>query len=349
MANENIQFEILETDIEEQNAERNNKRVRCWVGTWNNPKMTDDEFRNHLMKLYNEDYLQYAIFQREKGEESGIEHFQFFVDFKNARYFKWVKENLPYGCHFKPMRSSKTQCRDYCSKKDTRISKDYYEIGDFIENGHRTDLSKIMAMLKEKIPFKVVQEIYPSQCIMYKRQLMDYAQGILNEENKKKQRDLKVIYIYGAPGTGKSSYVYNTCGEEDVFCVDMYDKSMFTLYDNEKIIFFDEFTGKIDITYMNKLLDRYRVQLRGLNTVKYACYETVYIVSNLPLSGLYKKEQEENKIVYDAFLRRIGKVIRFDSIGVMHVEKNIYKTGYQYELPAVSNDLPFSESEELDF
>ena len=69
LENEIENFEVLEEDQEEQKAENLNSRVRCWVGTWNNPKMTDEEFEAHLTKLEQSDILQYAIFQREKGED----------------------------------------------------------------------------------------------------------------------------------------------------------------------------------------------------------------------------------------------------------------------------------------
>jgi len=346
MAEELAEFEIQENDVEETNAEKRNSRVRCWVGTWNNPSMSDEEFTAHLKNLLDEDYLKYAIFQRERGEQNGTIHFQFFIDFKNSRHFKWVKDKLPYGCHFKPMRSTKTRCRDYCSKTDTRVS-GYYEIGEFIEERQRTDLMKIISMLKEGISFDKVQEIYPSQCIMYKRQLSEYAQNYINKKCKGSFRDIKVTFIYGKPSTGKSTYAYNTLGFEDTFSVDMYDNSMFTHYNNEKNLLFDEFTGKIEITYMNKLLDRYPVQLRGLNTVKYAAYDNVFIISNLPLSKLYKNIQETEPDIYKAFLRRIGRIIRFDDYKQMHIEKDVYETSHQEEMKEIAeiNELPFKEDE----
>ena len=184
---------------------------------------------------------------------------------------------------------------------------------------------------------------------MYKRQLTEYAQGIVNKKARNQLRNVKVTFIYGPPGTGKSTYIYNNLDYEETFCVDMYDKSMFTHYENHKNLVFDEFTGKVDITYMNKLLDRYPVQLRGLNSVKYASYENVYIVSNMSLKGLYKKEQEENPVVYQAFLRRVGKVIRFDENKVMHIEKDDYSICSQYETLEELSMLPFKDSENLDF
>jgi len=92
------------------------------------------------------------------------------------------------------------------------------------------------------------------------------------------------------------------------------------------------------------LLDRYPVQLRGLNTVKYAGYEEVYIISNLSLDKLYTKEQEESPAIYKALLRRIGRVIRFDDVGVKHIEKDMYKTGVQETMEIETEELPFDEN-----
>jgi hypothetical protein len=90
---EDEKLEIIENDPMEQKAEKQNKKVSNWVGTWNNPTMTDDEFHTFLLQLENDGYLQYAIFQREPGEQSNIEHFQFYINFKNARAFNWVKRH----------------------------------------------------------------------------------------------------------------------------------------------------------------------------------------------------------------------------------------------------------------
>lgn len=135
-------------------------------------------------------------------------------------------------------------------------------------------------------------------------------------------------------------------GLENTFLVDTYDKSMFTLYNNEENIVFDEFTGKVEITYMNKLLDRYPVQLRGLNVVKMASYTTVWVISNLSLQNQYKKIQEENPTLFRAFERRFGCIMRMDNYGVIHYEKNDYNKSVQIEMQV--KELPFNEGD-LDF
>ena len=174
-------FEILTDDPQEMRAEKRNTKASCWLGTWNNPKMTDNEFFEFLQKLEEENILQYAIFQREKGEECGTEHFQFFLNFKNARYFNWIKQLLPYGCHFKPMISTKTACKDYCSKPDTRISENFYEVGEFIDKGGRTDLAKIIELVNNGATFREIIKLYPTQAVMYSRQIKELEQMKLEE------------------------------------------------------------------------------------------------------------------------------------------------------------------------
>lgn len=318
-------FEIVEEDVDEKNAEKLNSRVRCWVGTWNNPKMTDDEFRLFFEDLLGKEILQYAVFQREKGEESGIIHFQFFVNFKNPQYFKKIKENyLPYGCHFKPMRSTEHRCREYCSKVETRVSGPY-EIGEFESEGQRSDLKKAIKMIDEGIPFSVVAKIFPSQSLMYGRQLKLREQMRLVEESEDVCRNVSVEFVYGPPGVGKTTYVNSQVNFKfsDLFVVENYGEYLFTGYTKQKVILFDEFYGQVKpITKMNKLLEPYPKRLRVLGDMVPAFFEKVFIVSNYPLSELYKDVRPEQEESFKAFCRRINRIVRFDSNGKSHVERD---------------------------
>lgn len=309
-------FEIQEVDLDLQKAEKNNTQVRCWVGTWNNPKMTDYEFCDFLDNLYERNILQYATFQREKGEECETEHFQFFINFKNAQRFTTIKtkEYLPYGCHFKPMYSNKTRCRDYCQKEDTRISKEYYEIGEFVEEGGRSDLSKIALMIEEGVPLRTLEKIYPTQFLQYGRQLKEKEQRVIDEQFDNIFRKLEVFYIWGKTNTGKTRYVLDKYGYRNVYRLKWYDSRAFDKYNRQDIIMFEEFRSSFKITDMLHYLDGYPLELPCRFVDKVACYTKVYIVTNIPLEQQYKNVQEEEKETYNAFKRRITKVYNFDDI-----------------------------------
>lgn len=314
-------FEILEEDEEEERAKSKNSKCANWVGTWNNPDMTDEQFRELLEDWYKDNILQFAVFQREKGEEKGTIHFQFFINFKNARYFKWVKKMLPYGCHFKPMQSTKTHCRNYCSKPDTRVSGPY-EIGEFIEERGRSDLAKALRMLKEGVSLEEVEEIYQTQTFMYRNTFKQIELERLNKKLSERLRDVEVTFIYGESGAGKNTMLRQMFGLKNVFYVHTYDNSAFTNYDYQQIIVFDEFNCGFKIPKMNMLLNIEPCELRGLNCLKYANYNKVYIVSNYRLDELYSDVRMTEPKIFQTFNRRIHKIIRLDKNGVQHIERD---------------------------
>ncbi len=320
-------FDFIEEDQGEQQAEKKNSRCCCWVGTWNNPKMSDDEFYDFLIRLENEDRIKYATFQREKGEESGIEHFQFFVNFKTALRFTRVKEILPYGCHFKPMISTAERCRDYCQKADTRISKSYYEVGEFVSERQRTDLDKAIKMIDEGFSLQDVEETFPKQFFIYSRQFNSRFWNRLNRIFGDCDRNIETVFLWGDPGSGKTTYVNKQVEHRrDLFRVDNYGDYWFTGYAGQDVILLDEFVGQIDIPRMNKLLDPQPQQMNTKGGQVPACFSKVFIVSNLPLKELYQKTQMENKVLFNAFCRRLNKILHFYNDGRVVVERETFWT-----------------------
>lgn len=321
---EKEEFEIVENHELELQAEKMNSRVRCWCGTWNNPKMTDEEFCEWFKNLEERELIQYAIFQREKGEENGTIHFQFFVTFKNKQYFSKLKSDyLPYGCHFAPMRSDSARCRQYCSKVETRISGPY-EIGEFVQEGQRTDLLRAIKMIDEGIPFDNVAEIFPTQALMYENKLKNRELEKFSEKYKTQCRNVEIIFIYGPPRTGKTTYVNAQANFNfnDIFVVENYGEYMFTGYQRQSIVVFDEFAGQVPITRMNKLLEPFPMRLNVKGGVVQACFTKVYIISNYSLQELYQAEKTEQYESYKAFCERINKIIRFDKMHNQFIERD---------------------------
>lgn len=331
-------FELVEEDEGEQKAESRNTRSRCWVGTWNNPTMEDDEFLKYLQKLYDDELLQYGIFQREEGETNHVIHYQFFLNFKTPQYFKKLKSTyIPYGAHFKPMYSSARRCREYCSKVETRVSGPY-EVGEFEEERQRTDLMRAIKLIDEGVSYELVAKIYPSQSLQYSRQLKEREQMVALEAEKNNFRKLEVTYIYGPAGSGKTRYVLEKHGMANVYRVKFYDQRAFDAYRGQKIIFFDEFRSSFKkIADMLSYLDGYPLELPCRNKDRVARYTIVYIASNIGLDKQYVDVQENEPETYKALLRRIHNVIRFDSSGNQFCEKS-KELGIQLK---IDEELPF--------
>ena len=357
-------LEILEQDGEVIDGqviidELKNSRATCWVGTWNNPKMTDKEFFDFLTDLHAKDILQYACFQREKGEEGEVEHFQFFVNWKTARYFKWIKETLPYGAHFKRMRTTKTACRNYCMKPDTRISETAFEIGEFIEERKRTDLLECRELLKEGMPFEVVADMYPTQSLMYERQLRGFEQQLIKRKERKNRRvNMVVNYVYGKAGKGKTSYILDKYGDENVYRVSNYKRYPFDFYENEKVIIFEEYHSQFDFDDFLNFMDIYFCPLPARYNHKVAVYENVYLTSNEPVDKLYPDIRNNDPETWNALMRRIHNVYNYDDPKQRQMLRDgipnpnpFYKqpddpqiceqTGMRILTPEESADLPF--------
>lgn len=63
---------------------------------------------------------------------------------------------------------------------------------------------------------------------------------------------------------------------------------------------------------MLNYLDIYPLVLPSRYNNKVACYSIAYIISNWPLENKYLDAQKNDKESWNAFLRRIDKVIRYD-------------------------------------
>ena len=107
--------------------EKNNSRASCWVGTWNNPSMTDEEFYNFLTEL------------RDKGvvKHVGITNL-------NLRHFKYVIDHVPDGmvesilsfCHYCLNDDALVDYLDYFESKNVGvINASPYAMGLLTERG----------------------------------------------------------------------------------------------------------------------------------------------------------------------------------------------------------------------
>lgn len=78
------------------------------------------------------------------------------------------------------------------------------------------------------------------------------------------------------------------------------------------VLFLDEFRSSFKISEILDYLDGQPIRIRGRHFNRVACYDTVYIVSNIPLTEQYTKIQQSEPATWAAFLRRITAVYDFD-------------------------------------
>lgn len=295
----------------------------------------DTAIQNYFATLTN---MKYYVFQIEKGGNSELTHIQGLITFSKPQHWSTFCRKFPLA-DFSDVYSSNTCARAYCTKEDTRI-RGPYEYGNFAEERARTDIKEFLELLDVGASDYDLKTTHPS---LYLREFNKISalrtQNKFNEFRNKK-RNVETTFIYGPEGVGKSSYVYDLLGFENTFSVQTFDNSAFTYYEGQDYLVIDEFNAQWSIQFMNKLLDNFPLQLRGLGCIKWACYQKVYIISNYGLKDLYKDKQENEPTIYKSFLRRIDNVIRFDSFGKYHFEKQ-KNTPQQIEMIEIKEELEF--------
>lgn len=299
-------FEMVEEDP--TNPSRKERRARGWCLTQTAAKMTQDELIQKLSKFA-------YVFQLEKGAENGYDHYQIYIECANAITFSSLKKRFPTA-HIGIRKGTKQQAFDYCSKEDTRI-------GETVTGGNLELFFPDPALkLKDYISFitedgKTVDQIateYPASAI-HLRTLDTYAAKFNRVEAKSKRRELRVSYIWGKSGVGKTHSIYSRHGFDAVYVVDDYFHP-FDEYDNETVIVFDEFHSQIPLEKMLVLLDPYPVSLAARYQNKWANFETVYVVSNEPIEQQYPNFKLSKQETWEAFYHRFDEIT--EMVGINH-------------------------------
>ena len=233
-------------------------------------------------------------------------------------------KNLFESAHFERANGTSQANQNYINKsgkwKDTDKAETTIE-GSFEEWGQmpveRQGSRSIEAAIIERIQDGATNAEILLDFPHYLRGLRDIEyvrQTLKAEENRDKWRNLDVTYIFGATQTGKTRFVMDGYGYSNVYAVNNY-KHPFDGYMGESVLLLDEYANNFRIQDLNNYLDGYPLALPARYQNKQACYEMVYIVSNLDLLEQYVWEQINQPAVWAAFIRRIHKVMHFMSDG----------------------------------
>lgn len=285
-------------------------RNRSWLLTIKSDDISLDELKERL-KEYT------YIGQKERGEKTGYEHYQIYIENPTQIKFKTLKNKFPSG-HFEIRRGTKQQAYEYCTKEETRVGEVFGNGKIDLEEkqGKRTDLEALyeMIMLENKTPSQVILE-YPraGQHLNYIDRL--YKEKIFSIYRNKVRLELKenVFYIWGDPGSNKTRYVYDKYGFENVYRVTDY-RNPFDEYQAEPVLVLDEFHSQLRIEQMLNILDIYPYKLPCRYSNKVACYTTVYIISNLSFDEQYIDVQLKYPRQFQALRRRISAIVCFNEI-----------------------------------
>ena len=255
-------------------------------------------------------------------------HCHIVIQNRSTIEFETIKNLIPYG-DIEKQRGTNKECYEYCLHLDPKSlerEKEQYDdsclktnIEDFevwkkLDNklGARNDLVQMVEDLKNGATKKDIKETYPSQYVRYSNAVEKIQQEYMEERVGSIFRNLEVVYIHGSTGVGKTRYVMEKHGYQNVFHISSYGYGMFDSYKGQDVMLFDEFRSSIPIAQMLCYLDGYPLYLPARYNNKMAMYTKVYIISNIPISAQYLNVQRDEPKTYDAFLRRINAVYDFD-------------------------------------
>lgn len=291
--------------------------------TLNNPKKHGYS-RKSIIETIVSTNPQYFCLGDEIGQE-GTYHTHIFLYRKSPYRFETLKRKFPEA-HLETAYGSCQDNRDYVTKSGKWENTDKSETsvdGTFYEWGEMPAESEEKAPVGSAIIDKVESGMSISQIIRDDPSLVFKAADInllretlLTDKYAELQRDLDVRYLYGKTGTGKTRSIYDSHKAQDICRITNYKSDgtvRFDAYHGQDILVFEEFHSQVAIADMLNYLDRYPIYLPARYTDRVACYTHVYITSNLPLEMQYLYAPSD---VWNAFLRRINKVIEYCDGGI---------------------------------
>lgn len=252
--------------------------------------------------LYDSSKMKYLIYCKEKCPTTGNIHWQTYCELINAMSYKSIQDKFLYGTqsHIEIPHGTTQENIAYVRKegkhaykKDTQLEP-VCEYGKPSEQGKRSDLDTITKSILGKRSLKLIAQDYPTQFIRYHKGFRELSRVVHEPVFRP---DIKVIYIWGPSGSGKSRYAYETYPGAYT-CVDN-SHGWMDGYEDQSVVIFDEFEGKFPRGLLLKICDRYPVQVPVKGSFVNFCASTIIFTSNLPPHMVYGNDE--------AFIRRLSE------------------------------------------
>lgn len=189
------------------------QQSKRWCFTLNN--YTPDDVKT-LENKYIDHEMSYLVAGHEIGE-SGTPHLQGFCTFTKNKTLSAMKKIWPTA-HFEKAHSKSDSAASYCKKGSQShdewktkgihgpsygLDANFKEFGEIPTPGKRCDLTKLAEAIQEGASMQVVADIDPATYIRNYRGLANYA---ALQTKDYAHDDVRGLWIWGPPGTGKSHH-----------------------------------------------------------------------------------------------------------------------------------------------
>lgn len=277
-------------------------------------------------------YFKTMVYLCMADEKGSLFHTHILAVFSSRVRFSMIKRYFP-ETHVDRCRGTvsdsvayinKTGKWTHDSKHGTKIEGSFEEFGTQPPDskGKRHDMSELYQMVLDDMTNAEILAVNQDYILQIDK-LDKVRTTVLTERFKDTVRlDLEVVYISGATGTGKTRGVLEQNGYANVYRVTDY-LHPFDSYNCQSVIAFDEFRSSLKLKEMLLYCDIYPIELPSRYSNKFACYNKVYLISNWTLEKQYSEIQKEDRESWQAFLRRIHKVIHYEKTGEVIVYNSV--------------------------
>ena len=357
-----------------------NERNRKYLLTINNPK-EKGVTSEMIIKQAKKYACKYFCFCAETGSQ-GVYHWHIFLCYVNAINFSTIKSLFP-SAHIDAVLGTSKQNRAYILKsapehnkkqdgmyeykdssgklhKGINHEETFYEFGECPDEhpGRRSDLEYMYSLVKDGCTDSEILELCGETAIKYFDKIAKLRHAYLTDKFKRERRlDLKVHYITGKTGTGKSRDILDEFGDENVYRVTDYEHP-FDSYILQPKLVLEEYRSSLRLGDALNYLDIYPCILPARYSPKVACYDTVFVVSNWTFEQQYAdiQREPERKEDYEAWVRRFnGFVKEYYDVGKYKLYNSMQEYLHRHEqfhsIPE-GTKTPFDEKydqEELPF
>lgn len=242
-------------------------QAKNYCFTYNNPPC--------LLQLEHISQLQYGVYGEEVAPTTGTRHLQGYLQFIRRVRMTKVCKIIPTA-HFEVARGTPAQNIVYCKKGGI-----YHEFGvPSTAEGTSSELDDAIDAIEGGASATRIATEYPKLYMHRSRGVSDMIRAVYKPALR---MPMTVIVLFGASGTGKTRYAYDTYGPDKVYKLDtnMNGSLWFDGYNDQPVLLIDDFQGWIPFRTLLNILDIYPYLCQVKGSSCYAKWTTVIITSEI--------------------------------------------------------------------
>lgn len=296
-------------------------QARNYVFTVNHGLMADgvnyqDDFR--LIDFEAQKFVKFAVYQLEVGDDSGLEHFQGYLECIGKKSIKQL-HTIPglERAHFEVRRGTASQAITYATKEDTRVDGPWF-FGEAKEQGKRNDLENIKLLVENKTPLVDIWDAHFSSMVRYHRSIKEYKRIKTPVRN----HITRIYIIIGKSGIGKSRLAREMAPEA-------YWKpntKWWDDYDGQSDVVWDEFTGQYPFRDLLRILDSTPLSVESKGSTVQFVADLVIFTSNFHPKDWYHPDHVGHRWDDSPLNRRIreyGEIIHLSAVPTKYYDNPI--------------------------